>query len=152
MIKRIIGLCVAASLAASTAARAAAPPPDPRPVFTQLADEVTTKLLESPEYQARTTSGRKPRIVVGDIRNNTDDEGVRVEDIFNEIRNVLVASGTARLFSPGELNADLIISPELTSSSQAGPRGRRQRCVVLQLTTTTVSGEYFTAHSATRCN
>ena len=150
----ILALAVAlagASASGVVAGQKSPPAPvDPRPVYIQLADEVTQKLLDSPAYQAKTTSGRKPRIVVGDIRNNTDDEGVRVEDIFNEIRNVLVGSGTARLFAPGELNADLIIAPELTSS-RTQQNGRYQSCTTLQLTLTTVSGEYFAAHSATRC-
>lgn len=157
MIQRLFpALVLALALAVSGATNAAAAPKkpvvpvDPRPTYVQLADEVTQKLLDSPAYQAKTTSGRKPRIVIGDIRNNTDDEGVRVEDIFAEIRNVLVSSGTARIFAPDELNADLIIAPDLTSA-RVVTGGRPQRCTTLQLTLTTVTGEYFAAHSATRC-
>ena len=144
-----LGVLVAAiSLSHGQAAPRA--PVDSRPIFERLAEEVTTKLLDSPEYQARLANGRKPRVVVGDIRNNSDNEGVRVEDIFNEIRNTFIASGTARLFTEGELNADLVISPELTSSL-SGSAGRRQHCYTLQLTTSTISGEYVTAHSAKGC-
>ncbi len=152
MIQRLFPALVLALVATGAVAAPKKPPApiDPRPPYIQLADEVTQTLLDSPAYQAKTTSGRKPRIVIGDIRNNTDDEGVRVEDIFNEIRNVLVTSGTARLFAPDELNADLIIAPDLTSV-RILQNGRYQWCTTLQLTLTTVTGEYFAAHSATRC-
>ncbi len=124
---------------------------DPRPLFVQMADEVANKMLESPQYQDLVTSGKKPRIVVGDVRNNTDDEGIRVEDLFNQIRETLIASGTARLFAEGELKADFVISPVLTNSWAAQSGGRRQHCFELQLNITTISGEYVTAPTAHRC-
>jgi hypothetical protein len=144
-------LCLGLLMAALIFTPASAAKRDNRPFFVQLAEEVTNKLLASPEYAGQMKNGRKPRIVIGDIRNNSDDEGVRVEDLFNEIRDTIVASGTARLFAAGELNTDLVIAPELTSSMAAQSGGRREHCFTLQLTITTITGEYVTAHSARRC-
>ena len=129
-----------------------AAPADSRDIFTGMADEVAAKMLASPAFQAKTGSGRKARIVIGDVTNNSDDEGIRVDDIFNEIRNQIVGAGTARLFAPGELNVDFIIAPELTSIMRPDEHGRRRRCFTLQLTLTTVSGEFVGAHSESRCS
>jgi hypothetical protein len=126
-----------------------APPADPRDVFTQLADEVAGRMLNDPSFQAKASTGAKVRIVLGDVRNDSDNEGVRVSDIFNEIRDKIVQAGTARLFSPGELNVDYIISPQLTSiRSSPDKSGRRHSCFTLGLTLTTASGENKAAYSA----
>jgi hypothetical protein len=140
-----------ASLLMALARPAAAAPPDPSYIFTQMADEVSGKVLASAPFQAKADGGRKVRIVVGDVSNDSDDEGVRVDDIYNEIRNQIVASGSVRLFDRGDLDADLIISPQLTSERHLDPHGRREYCFTLQLTLTSVSGEFVAAESATRC-
>jgi hypothetical protein len=116
-----------------------------------VADEVAAKLLATPQFQAKTAGGRKARIVVGDVVNNSDDESVRVDDIFSEIRDQIVTAGTSRLFAPGALDVDFIISPEFQSSIAPDEKGRRRRCITLQLTLSTVSGEYVTAVNARRC-
>jgi hypothetical protein len=127
------------------------PPPPMESVFDVLADEVAAKVLDAPAFQARTEGGRKVKIVIGDVINNTDQEGIRVEDIFTTIRNQIVSAGTTRLFAPGELNVDFVIAPELTSSTIADAKGRRQRCYMLNLTLTKPSGEFVLAQQAKRC-
>jgi len=116
-----------------------------------LADESAEKMLASTVFQAKLQGAKKARVVIGDTRNNSDDEGARVEDISNEIRNRIVATGTARIFAPGNLDADFIISPDLSSSWIAGSGGRRH-CFILQLTLTSPEGEYAAAFSAQRCD
>jgi hypothetical protein len=132
----------------------AAPKTPVEDVFDVLANEVATKVLDAPAFQARTEGGRKVKIVIGDVMNNTDQEGIRVEDIFATIRNQIVSAGAARLFAPGELNVDFVIAPELTSSMIANPRGRgrSQRCFTLNLTLTKPSGEFVLAQQAKRCS
>jgi len=134
-------------IAAQAAKKESSPPVD---TFRELADEVSDKIIASPAFRAKAEGGRKARIVIGDVRNNSDDEQIRVEDIFNDIRNRIVAGGQARLFATGELNVDLIIAPELTSRIR-GTGGTRQHCFTLQLTLTTVDGEYIAALGAERC-
>ncbi len=119
--------------------------------FGLLAQDVAAKVLANPAFQAQAEGGRKVKIVIGDVINNSDNEGVRVEDLFNEIRNQIVSAGTTRLFAPGELNVDFVIAPELTSSIATDARGRRQRCYTLNLTLTKPSGEFALAQSAKRC-
>ena len=147
LVLAIGGLCVQAPAFAAPAPRATA---EVRDIFAELADEVSDKMLASPAFQEKAAGGRKARIVIGDVRNNSDDEGIRVDDIFNEIRNRIVATGTARLFAQGELNVDFIIAPELTSAIRVDNHARR-KCFTLQLTLTTIGGEYIAAHSAVRC-
>jgi hypothetical protein len=117
---------------------------------TQLANDSATKMLASSAFQARIQGGRKARIVLGDVRNFSDNEGVRVDDVANEIRNRIVQAGTARIFAPGTLEADFVISPELSSEwSRAG--SSRKHCFTLQLTLSTPVGEYVGAFSASHC-
>jgi hypothetical protein len=145
-----VALTAAFALTAVTA-HAAPPPADTRDIYTQMADEVADKVMATPVFQAKIGGGRKAKIVIGDVTNNSDDEGIRVEDIFNEIRNQIVSSGTARLFAPGELNVDFIISPELTSRVRQDG-GRRRRCFTLNVTVSTAAGELITATNAQRCS
>jgi hypothetical protein len=137
-------------VAALPVAYAAPAPAAPIDIFTPMADEVAAKMLASPAFQAKTDGGRKVKIVIGDVRNNSASEGLRVDDIFNEIRNQIVNAGTTRLFAPGELNVDFIIAPELTSLT-AVANGRRVTCYTLQLSLSTPAGEFVAAHSAKSC-
>ena len=89
--------------------------------------------------------------MLGDVRNFSDNEGARPEDIASEIRNRIVASNSARIFAPGTLDVDFILSPEL-SSAWAIEKGSRKHCYTLQLTLSTPQGEYAAAFSAKRCN
>lgn len=115
-----------------------------------LASESASKMLNSSVFMARAQGGRKARVVLGDVRNFSDDEGVRVDDVANEIRNRIVAAGTARIFAAGTLDADFVISPELSSAwSRAG--GARKHCYTLQLTLSTPTGEYAGAYSSSHC-
>ena len=139
-----------AALLMPTAGNALMQAGSPPSIYNELADEVSAKMLQSSAFTGATSGGKKARIVVGDVVNNSDDERIRVSDIFNEVRNQIVASGSARLFAPGELNVDFVISPELTSQWRTDKRSRLH-CLTLQLTLTTVSGEYVAAHSAERC-
>jgi hypothetical protein len=145
---RRASVLAAAALAIAAAAPApqAAPRPPPVDIFAPMADEVAGKMLASPAFQAKEDGGRKVKIVIGDVRNNSNSEDVRVDDIFNEIVN----AGTTRLFAPGELNVDFIISPELTSRVLMD-RGRPVTCFTLQLSLSTPSGEFVAAHSAKSC-
>jgi hypothetical protein len=149
--RTLLPLLLALAAFGSMAQAAEPPPTDPRPIEVQLADEVTRKMLENPEYASRVAAGRKPRIVVGAVRNDTQDTDPRVDDIFAEIRNGILASGTAQLYPPGQLDVDLIIAPVLTSTWTPDGRNRARYCMTLQLSLTRVSTEYFASHSATRC-
>jgi hypothetical protein len=148
--RRISVLAAALAIAAAAPAAHAAPHPPPVDIFANLADEVAGKMLASPAFQAKEDGGRKVKIVIGDVRNNSNSEDVRVDDIFNDIRNQIVNAGTTRLFAPGELSVDFIISPELTSRVLMD-RGRPVTCFTLQLSLSTPSGEFVAAHSAKSC-
>jgi hypothetical protein len=151
---RLAVLAVFMVVPAPSSAAAPRVPPEPQPVdlFKELADDVIGQTLNSDIYKSKVSAGHKLRVVVGNIDNKSDDESVRVEDMFNDMRDRLVATQTVRLFDPGELNADLIISPELTSRFQLDSRGRRRHCFILRLTLSTVEGEFATSYSSTRCD
>ena len=90
-----------------------------------LADESAEKMLASTVFQAKLQGAKKARVVIGDTRNNSDDEGSRVEDISNEIRNRIVATGTARIFAPGNLDCTKggIASNKAVAARRQGDRG-----------------------------
>jgi len=149
--RTIACLLVAALTAIALAPLSAAAAPAGPDIFTQMADQVAAGVLASPAVQAKTGSGRKVRIVIGDVTNDTDNDGVRVDDLSNEIRNQIVGAGVARLFAAGAIDVDFIISPELTSTMRDDGHGRR-RCYTLNLTLSTASGEFVAATSASRCS
>ncbi len=55
--------------------------------FKRFAEGMTGKILVS---QAEEWTGNKPRLVVGDIDNNTDDENIRAVDIYDGIQEKLL--------------------------------------------------------------
>lgn len=141
----LLGLCGALASAAPSAAVASSG--DILDVYDQVGADVAQKLLDSPALQSKSGSG-KVRIVIGDVVNDSDNYGIRVEDIFNQIRDKLVSSGLVRLYAPGELDVDFIIAPQLTSRRKDG----RHECYTLNLTITAPSGEYIASMSAERCD
>ncbi len=144
-------LCVmlGAALVAPGTVRAASSSDAPADIYSQMANEVAQKLLADPVLQSKTGLGRKARVVIGDISNDTTSYELRVEDIFNEIRNQLVSSGQVELYAPGQLDVDLIVSPQLTSRPK--PDDRHRHCYILNLTLNTPSGQFVAALDSRRC-
>ncbi|MGH1477341.1 MAG: hypothetical protein ACRBM6_01205 [Geminicoccales bacterium] len=91
--------------------------------FKRFAEGMTDKILVS---QAEEWSGNKPRLVVGDIDNNTDDENIRAVDIYDGIQEKLLASQTVRVLDRSANDFDYVIKPEITNTRQRDAASRQE--------------------------
>lgn len=109
-------------------------------VFADMADEVTQKMLASQAFQRILAENDKPRIVVGNTGNRTNDETIAVGDIGRRISEVVIESGLVRWFEFGTNDFDLVVSPSL-SGIVSGEGRRMQYRLTLTLTLSDAAGE-----------
>lgn len=74
-------------------------------------ENLTNKMLASPVIAK---AKKKPRIVVGKLRQNTHDENIRVQDIQDRIQEVLFSSGTVRVMDENSTSFDYIMQSEIS--------------------------------------
>lgn len=84
----------------------------------ELAGTVTEKFLRSPQVQS--WSPRKPRLVVGPLVNNTDDESIQMADLSDLVTNQILGSGLVRVLDASSNDFDYILKQSLTSKHQYG--------------------------------
>lgn len=70
-------------------------------------------MLSSDSFLRITSSGERPRFVVGNVSNRTNNETIMVGDITRRISEVVIESGQVRWFEYGANEFDLIASPVL---------------------------------------
>ncbi len=109
--------------------------------YTALAETVTNKMLASRLVRQWQKRKRKPRLIVATPVNNTDDESIRVADIFDRISEVLLNSGTVRIMMPEANRFDYIVRTELSTTRQMGRRGEELAYFKLELKLFTDDGE-----------
>ena len=86
------------------------------------AENLTNKMLQSPAF---INQKRLPRIVVADIRQNTHDENLRVQDIHDRIIEVLFNSGQVRVLDTTATSFDYIMQSEITDIITRAPDGQK---------------------------
>ena len=96
-------------------------------------------MLASP--QANRWASRRPRVIVADLKNNTDDENLRVSDIYDGIQERLLNSGVVRVVSKQSTNFNHIVHSYVTSTRQRGEGGNELVFYTLTLKLYDVSGE-----------
>lgn len=107
--------------------------------YTDLAEKVTNKMLSS-----RLVEGwgrRKPRLILAKLRNNTDNENIRMADIYDRITETLLNSDTVRLVDQSATSFDYVVRSELSSNRQYGSDGQQLVGYKLELKLFTISGE-----------
>jgi hypothetical protein len=109
--------------------------------FKELARIVTGKFLRSPVVQEWTANGNKPRLIVGHLVNNTDDENIRMSDVYDIIQTQLIQSGTVRILDTSATEFDYIVKTELTSTHQYEKDGQELYHLTLQSKLFKVDGE-----------
>lgn len=107
--------------------------------YMAFAEQVTNKMLASPAVQA--WGSTKPKIIVGRLQNNTDNESIRIKDIHDRIQEVLFNSGLVRVVDSSATKFDYIIKSELSSTRQYGDRGEELAHFTLQLKMFKLDGE-----------
>lgn len=107
--------------------------------YTAFAEKVTNKMLASKLVQSW---GRKrPRLVVGRMRNNTDNESIRIQDVYDRITETILASGLVRLLDKSATAFDYVVNTELSSTRQYGPGGEELAYFKLEFKMFKLDGE-----------
>lgn len=107
--------------------------------YTELAEQVTNKMLSSRFVQS--WGKRKPRLILAKLRNNTDNENIRMADIYDRITETLLNSGKVRLVDRSATRFDYVVRSELSSNRQYGADGQELVGYKLELKMFTVDGE-----------
>ena len=83
----------------------------------------------------------RPKLIVGVLRNNTDNENIRMADLHDRISETILGSGLVRLVDTSATEFDYVIRSELTSTRQYGERNQEIVFFTLQLKMFTLMGE-----------
>lgn len=111
--------------------------------FKELARLVTDKFLRSKVVQEWSGKNQKPRLIVGHLINNTDDENIRMSDVYDIIQNQLVQSGAVRIVDSSATEFDHIIKTELTSTHQYSQEAEELYHLTMQTKLFNAQGELF---------
>lgn len=102
------------------------------------AENLTNKMLQSPVIaQAK----KKPRIVVGELRQNTHDENLRIQDIHDRIQEVLFNSGAVRVLDRSSSRFDYIMKSEITDIVTRSPDGQKLVDYTMKIKLYDIEGE-----------
>ncbi len=107
--------------------------------YVALAGTVTNKMLVHELVQ--NWGDKRPRVITEPPVNNTDDEGIRMEDLHDRIQEILFGSGVIRVMNKSAKEFDYAIRSELTSTQQYGKGGEKLVHFTLQLKIFTADGE-----------
>ena len=107
--------------------------------YAAIAEKVTNDMLVSPTVVS--WGNARPRIILGDVVNNTDNENIRVKDVYARIQQTLFTSGTLRVVDRTATDFEYIIKPEMTSTRQYGSDGQELAFFTMQLKLFKLDGE-----------
>ncbi len=107
--------------------------------YLALSETVTNKMLGS--RLAESWGDTRPKLIVGLLSNNTDNESIRMTDLHDRISETILGSGLVRLVDQSATSFDYIIRSELTSSRQYGERNQELVFFTLQLKMFKLDGE-----------
>ena len=102
------------------------------------AENLTNKMLSTPVISK---AKKPPRIVVGNLRQNTHDENLRVQDIQDRIQEVLLNSGAVRVLDSSATNIDYIMQSEITDIVTRAPDGQKLVDYTMKIKLFTLDGE-----------
>ena len=95
------------------------------------AENLTNKMLSTPVISK---AKKPPRIVVGNLRQNTHDENLRVQE-------VLLNSGAVRVLDSSATNFDYIMQSEITDIVTRAPDGQKLVDYTMKIKLFTLDGE-----------
>jgi hypothetical protein len=107
--------------------------------YIALSETVTNKMLSSRLVQG--FGDKRPKLIVGVLRNNTDNESIRMADLHDRISETILGSGIVRLVDTSATEFDYVIRSELTSTRQYGEKNQELVFFTLQLKMFTLMGE-----------
>lgn len=106
--------------------------------YKAFAEKVTNKMLRSPLVQS--WGNHKPKLIVGDLVNHTNNENIRMRDLHDRIQETIFNSGLVRVVDKSATSFDYIVKTELTSTRQYG-NGQELAYYTMQMKIFTLSGE-----------
>lgn len=107
--------------------------------YMAFAEKVTNKMLTSSVVQS--WGNNRPRLIVGRLVNNTDNENIRMSDLHDRIQETIFNSGLVRVVDKTATSFDYIVNTELTSTRQYGRDGQELAYFTLQLKMFKLDGE-----------
>jgi len=107
--------------------------------YLAFAEKVTNKMLTFPIVQS--WGNNRPRLIVGRLVNNTDNENIRMSDLHDRIQETVFNSGLVRIVDKTATSFDYIVKTELTSTRQYGRDGQELAYFTLQLKMFKLDGE-----------
>ncbi|MEJ2608843.1 MAG: hypothetical protein P8179_01885 [Candidatus Thiodiazotropha sp.] len=107
--------------------------------YTELAEMVTNKMLSSRFVSS--WGDKKPRLILAQLLNNTDNENIRMSDIYDRITETLLNSGILRLVDKSATSFEYVVRSELSSNRQYGRDGEELVGYKLELKMMTLDGE-----------
>ena len=102
------------------------------------AENLTNKMLASPVIAK---AQKKPRIIVGKLRQNTHDENLRISDIQDRIQEVLFSSGTVRVMDQNATSFDYIMQAEITDIVTRSSDGQKLVDYTMKIKLFDINGE-----------
>lgn len=102
------------------------------------AENLTNKMLLSPVFA---NAKNKPRVVLGNVQNNTHDENLRIMDIYDRVQEVLFNSGVVRIMDSSSTSFDYIINPEIISIVSRDADGNKRMDYSMKIRMYDVKGE-----------
>lgn len=104
-----------------------------------LAEELTDKMLLSDVVAD--WGDNRPRLVVADLVNETDDADIPEEMIYDRIKGVILESGVARIVHNSSNKIDYILNGVLSSTQNRSSSGDHSRQFRVTLTLSSIDGE-----------
>ena len=100
-------------------------------------------LLKRPFIQQWLYRNKLPKVIIGELRNNTDNDNIDTDKIYQVIERVIFNSGLVRLADLRAVDYDYTIRSEITSTRQYGGEGKELVVYKLKLRLFTLNAEYL---------
>ncbi len=107
--------------------------------YTAFAEKVTNKMLRSKLVQS--WGKKRPKLVVAKLKNNTNNDSIRVQDIYDRITETILNSGLVRLMDTSATSFDYVVRIELSETKQYGGHGEELVYYKLEFKLFTIDGE-----------
>lgn len=120
--------------------------------FIQMTEAATNDLVFSNAFDTRIANyDSPPRVVIGNVLNNTNNENIVADDLVQKMREILVSTGAVRVFTQDADEFDFVIAPTISSSTlQTLSSNEVERTYTFSFQVTTAEGEYITEQSVDR--
>lgn len=104
-----------------------------------LAEKLTEDMLVSDAVME--WGEHRPKLVVGQLQNETDDDDIPEEMIYDRIKGIILESGVARIVPQSADSFEYILHGKLSSTQEYGDDGANMRQFRVTLNLSNIEGE-----------